>query len=143
MISTPISVYDELRSVYLRYFDTAHWLRDPRLMAERRRLLEQPGFLFTDPLLEPVLPYDATIPLADVCSEAGVSARAAELVGKRALPRVHPVRRTGPHPRPSGRRYPPQLLARNSGWSQCHRHLRDRIGQDRELPAARIAASCG
>ena len=48
----------------LRYFDTAFWLRDPRLMAERRRLLKDSSLLFTDPLLEPVLPYDATVPLA-------------------------------------------------------------------------------
>jgi DEAD/DEAH box helicase domain-containing protein len=80
--ANPISVHDELRAAYLRYFDTAFWLRDPRLMAERRRLLEQPGLLFTDPLLEPVLPYDATVPLDEVCKQAGISARTGEIVGR-------------------------------------------------------------
>lgn len=82
MPAIPVSVYDDLRSAYLRYFDTAFWLRDPQLMAERRKLLEQPEYLFTDPLLEPVLPYDATVLLADVCAEVGISAQAAETVGQ-------------------------------------------------------------
>src|SRR5205823_3752524 len=69
--ATPISLYEELKQTYLRYFDTAFWLRDPHLMAERRRLLEEPGRLFTDPLLEPVLPYDADIPLVETCRAAG------------------------------------------------------------------------
>ena len=36
MPANPLSVHDDLRDAYLRYFDTAFWLRDPRLMAERR-----------------------------------------------------------------------------------------------------------
>ena len=67
----PISVHEDLRAAYLRYFDTAYWLRDSRLMAERRALLNQRGLLFTDPLLEPVLPYDATVPLSEVCERVG------------------------------------------------------------------------
>src|ERR1700733_7594059 len=82
MPANPVSVYEELRAAYLRYFDTAFWLRDTRLMAERRALLEQPGLLFTDPLLEPVVPYDGTVPLSDVCAEAGVAAETAEIVGR-------------------------------------------------------------
>lgn len=82
MPANPVSVYEELRAAYLRYFDTAFWLRDTRLMAERRALLEQPGLLFTDPLLEPVIPYDATIPLSEVCAMSGVAAETAEIVGR-------------------------------------------------------------
>ena len=78
----PISVHEELRAAYLRYFDTAFWLRDPRLMAERRRLLEESSLLFTDPLLEPVLPYDATEPLGEVCKQASISATTGEIVGR-------------------------------------------------------------
>jgi len=82
MPANPVSAYEELRAAYLRYFDTAFWLRDARLMAERRALLEQPGLLFTDPLLEPVIPYDATIPLSEVCAKVGVAAETAEIVGR-------------------------------------------------------------
>ena len=82
MPANPLSVHDDLRAAYLRYFDTAFWLRDPRLMAERRRLLEDSSLLFTDPLLEPVLPYDATVPLAEVCEQAGISPQTGEIVGR-------------------------------------------------------------
>lgn len=82
MPTNPLSVHEELRAAYLRYFDTAFWLRDPRLMAERRQLLEDSSLLFTDPLLEPVLPYDATVSLAEVCREAGISLRTSEIVGR-------------------------------------------------------------
>jgi DEAD/DEAH box helicase domain-containing protein len=80
--ANPLSVHEELRAAYLRYFDTAFWLRDPRLMVERRQLLEDSSLLFTDPLLEPVLPYDATVPLAQVCEEAGISLSTGEIVGR-------------------------------------------------------------
>jgi len=82
MPANPLSVHDELRDAYLRYFDTTFWLRDQRLMAERRQLLEDSGLLFTDPLLEPVLPYDATVPLAGICEQAGISPRTGETVGR-------------------------------------------------------------
>jgi DEAD/DEAH box helicase domain-containing protein len=80
--ANPLSVHDDLRDAYLRYFDTAFWLRDTRLMAERRRLLEDSGLLFTDPLIEPVLPYDATVPLAETCKQAGISPHTGEVVGR-------------------------------------------------------------
>ncbi|MEQ7125316.1 DEAD/DEAH box helicase [Actinopolymorpha sp. B11F2] len=82
MPANPFSVYDDIRASYLRYFDTAFWLRDPRLMAERRRRLDHDGRLFTDPLLEPVVPYDADVPLREVCREAGISEETAETVGR-------------------------------------------------------------
>ncbi|SFR11758.1 DEAD/DEAH box helicase domain-containing protein [Lentzea waywayandensis] len=82
MSASPSSVHDAIRSAYLRYFDTAFWLRDERLMAERRQLLERPGRLFADPLLEPVIPYDATVPLLEVAREVGISDEAAEIVGQ-------------------------------------------------------------
>ena len=51
MLTDPVRTYQDLRDAYLRYFDTAFWLRDPRLMTERRSLLEEDGRLFTDPLI--------------------------------------------------------------------------------------------
>ncbi|HET9894975.1 MAG TPA: DEAD/DEAH box helicase [Streptosporangiaceae bacterium] len=78
----PILVHEELRAAYLRYFDTAFWLRDPRLMSERRRLLQESSLLFTDPLIEPVLPYDAAVPLAEICEQTGISPQTGEIVGR-------------------------------------------------------------
>lgn len=79
---TPASVYEDVRDAYLRYVDTAYWLRDPALMAERRALLEREDALFTDVLLEPVVPYDAVVPLADVAAEVGLSSTTTAAVGQ-------------------------------------------------------------
>ncbi|WP_433537208.1 DEAD/DEAH box helicase [Micromonospora sp. CA-249363] len=79
---TPKRVYQELRDAYLRYFDTAYWLRDEPLRRERRQLLNESGLLFTDVLLEPVVPYDADVPLKEVAAEVGLDPLAADIVGK-------------------------------------------------------------
>src|SRR5215831_11284989 len=78
---TPVTVYHDVRNAYLKYVDTAYWLRDPVLMKERRRLLKDGDALFTDVLLEPVVPYDSTLPLGEVAAEAGLSQATASIVG--------------------------------------------------------------
>lgn len=77
----PLRVYRELKDAYLRYIETAYWLRSKELMAERRALLEGTDLLFTDVLLEPVLPYDATVELAPICAGLGLGSSVAEVVG--------------------------------------------------------------
>ena len=77
----PLKLDSDLREAYLRYFDTAFWLRDSRLMSERISRLDADGLLFADVLLEPVVPYDASDPLAEVCSRVGISQRTEKLVG--------------------------------------------------------------
>lgn len=77
----PLRVYRELKDAYLRYIETAYWLRSKELMAERRALLEGTDLLFTDVLLEPVLPYDATVELAPTCAGLGLDPSVAEIVG--------------------------------------------------------------
>lgn len=86
MIATPHTVYDDLREAYLRYFDTAFWLRDGSMMRERRRLLEEHGRVFTDVLLEPVLPYDSPGELTGELVAAGYDRHVADLVGSALLP---------------------------------------------------------
>lgn len=81
-MTTPLTLRADLREAYLKYFDTAFWLRDPSLLAERRRLLESPGTLLSECLLEPVLPYDASVPLLDVTQAMGISDETAEVVGR-------------------------------------------------------------
>ena len=71
-MTTPTSLQQRLLDGYLRYYDTAFWLRDSALMQERRRLLEQPGRIMAEPLLEPVLPYPSSDPIGDVCREMGL-----------------------------------------------------------------------
>jgi len=82
MAATPQSVYREIVDAYLRYFDTAFWLRDPALMRERRGLLTRGDMVAADVLLEPVLPYDGVTPLAEACAKAGLRPEVADQLGK-------------------------------------------------------------
>jgi hypothetical protein len=50
--NSPQDVFNALRQAYLRYYDTAFRLRDPRLQEERRRLLDVPGGIYAEPYLE-------------------------------------------------------------------------------------------
>lgn len=79
--TNPISMYRKIKEGYLRYYDTAFWLRDPLLRSERRDLLEQDGVLFTDPLLEPVMPSEPGPTIATVCRELGISDTTADHLG--------------------------------------------------------------
>lgn len=79
--TNPIRVYSEIKETYLRYVDTAYWLRSEELMRERRALLADKELLFTDVLLEPVRPYDATVELATVTADLGIDSTVGPLVG--------------------------------------------------------------
>src|SRR5688500_3760173 len=74
----PLGLHDAIKDAYLRYYDTAYWLRDDRLRAERRALLEADGVVFREPLIEPVLPYESTETLADVCKDVGLTSEVAQ-----------------------------------------------------------------
>ena len=82
MSEGPARVYDSIKEGFLRYVDTAFWLRDEGLREERRRLLEEPGLIFTDPLIEPIPPYAPDVPIADVCQEIGLSEDLAESLAR-------------------------------------------------------------
>jgi DEAD/DEAH box helicase domain-containing protein len=68
----PLQLQQQLSEAYLRYYDTAFRLRDPQLRIERRRLLERPGTVFTEPLIEPVIPYPSSVSVRDACAAAGL-----------------------------------------------------------------------
>lgn len=74
----PRALYRSLRDAYLRYYDTAFWLRDEALRAERRELFERSGAVFAPPLLEPLMPYEPFRSVADVCDDAGLPASVAD-----------------------------------------------------------------
>lgn len=78
----PLAIQSALQDAYLRYYDTAYRLRDPDLRAERRALLERPGVVFTDPLIEPVLPYDPTDSIVEVCDELEIDRTWADQLGR-------------------------------------------------------------
>lgn len=68
----PARLQAAIQDGYLRYFDTAFWLRDDKVMAERRRLLQQDGNVFQDPLIEPVPAYPPGPTMLEVCQDAGL-----------------------------------------------------------------------
>ena len=78
----PLTVQSELQDAYLRYVDTTYWLKSKELRDERRRLLINGNLLFTEPHLEPIPQYDATIPLIEWCQQNGVDVDSASLVGE-------------------------------------------------------------
>ena len=78
----PLQVYEEVRSTYLKYIDSAFWLRSNELMSERRSRLLASDLLFTDVLLEPVLPYDSYQSLMSIATEIGLVPEVAEVVGR-------------------------------------------------------------
>lgn len=80
-LTNPLRVYAEVKDAYLRYVDTAYWLRSDELMRERRVLLGDTDLLFTDVLLEPVRPYDSTDDLAQVLASLRLDPRIAAIVG--------------------------------------------------------------
>ncbi len=77
-VAQPKSVYQRLREAYLRYYDTAFWVRNKAIRDERRHLLEADGAIFQEPLLEPTLPFRQGASLADVCKRIGLSPDIAE-----------------------------------------------------------------
>ena len=69
--ANPIGLYRNIREGYLRYFDTAFWIRDQGMLDERRALLEQDGVIFQQPLLEVMPSYPSVASIAEVCAGLG------------------------------------------------------------------------
>src|SRR5271170_1149864 len=59
-MSNPLTLFDDLREMYLRYLDSPFDLRYPDLVAERRALLNVDGRLFRQPLIEPIPAYQSS-----------------------------------------------------------------------------------
>ena len=89
-IAQPKSIYQRLREAYLRYYDTAFWVRNPSIRAERRRLLEAEGAIFREPLLEPTLPFRPGASLAEVCNRIGLSPGIADTLERMFFPDMQP-----------------------------------------------------
>jgi ATP-dependent helicase YprA (DUF1998 family) len=57
-MNNPIQLFNLLRQMYLRYLDSPFDVRYADLVAERRRLLDEDGRIFREPLVEPVPLYE-------------------------------------------------------------------------------------
>lgn len=70
--ATPTSVIDYVRDGYRRYYDSAFWMRDPAIMAERLAILNSYGVMAQEPLIEAVPQYPSFRPIEETCREAGL-----------------------------------------------------------------------
>lgn len=80
--ATPSRVIDYIREAYQRYYDSAFWMRDEGIMEERRELLQSPGVMAQEPLLEAVPQYPSVKDIAEACREAGLSEQTASALGR-------------------------------------------------------------
>jgi len=80
--STPIDVINYIKEAYLKYYDSAFWLKEEKLLNERRSLINKDSILAKEVLLEAVFPYPSEISVEDACFEAGLSSETAKYLGK-------------------------------------------------------------
>lgn len=83
---SPTRLHQAIREGYLRYFDTAYWLRNRELMDERAVLLEASGAISQEVLLEPIMPYTGGVPLKEVATQAGMDEQTAIRLGQMLFP---------------------------------------------------------
>jgi Lhr-like helicase len=62
-VHDPIGAFRRIRELYLTYLETAFRIRDPEISAERRLLLERPGTLCAELLVEPIPSYETAWPI--------------------------------------------------------------------------------
>lgn len=67
---------------YRRYYDSAFWMRDPAVMAERRAILDTDGVMSREPLIEAVPQYPSIVPIEEACKRAGLDPFVAEHLGE-------------------------------------------------------------
>ena len=116
----PLRLKRAIEDGYLRYFDTAFWIRDPALMEERRKLLSRDGNIFRDALLEPVPNYPPGPTILDACKDAALDSEAV-------------ARRLGAMLYGEDERF--------SLWEHQARALRVSMSTDHELPRNAVVTS--
>ena len=80
--TTPIDVINYIKNAYLKYYDSAFWLKEEKLLNERRNLISQNGVLAQEVLLEAIFPYPSEVSVEQACSDAGLSSETAKYLGK-------------------------------------------------------------
>ncbi|MEZ4863840.1 MAG: DEAD/DEAH box helicase [Caldilineaceae bacterium] len=66
----PIGGFERIRDLYITYTETAFRIRDAGVTKERRAMLETPGTLCTEPLLEPIPRYRSDFKLESLISSS-------------------------------------------------------------------------
>lgn len=80
--ATPSRVIEHVLDGYQRYYDSAFWMRDEGIMAERLALLQSVGVMAQAPLLEAVPQYPSVEAIDAACRRAGLSEETARQLGQ-------------------------------------------------------------
>ena len=78
----PLRVVSDLKETYFRYFNTAFFVRDERIVRERSSLMEEDGNIFADIFLEPILRYPSSANLIEIGQQNHLDLDALEIVGR-------------------------------------------------------------
>lgn len=66
-MNDPLTIFNNIRDIYISYLETAFRIADPDIQANRRKLLETDGKLCTEPFIEPLPTYiDSGIAINDL-----------------------------------------------------------------------------
>jgi DEAD/DEAH box helicase len=81
LVTDPVSMFEDLKRWYLRYYETPFGVRDHGVEAERRQLLETPRAIHQIPYLEPIPGYaTSAVTLTKLCGDLGISTDLANYV---------------------------------------------------------------
>ena len=81
-MNDPVTLTENLKDLYIRYVDSAIPLRYESLSRERREILNRPGVLCQDPLIEPIAPYKRVGGLAAETESLGLSREFADFAAR-------------------------------------------------------------
>lgn len=94
-MTDPLTIFENLRDYYVRYYETPFAVRDEAVERERRELLLDPGAIAQEPWLEPVPRYrEVAHPLEESCRRAGAGSELADFAQQGLFP---PGRRLRTH----------------------------------------------
>jgi len=65
----PLEKAEELKSLYIKYVNSAFPFQSAHLIKERQELLEKPGVIAHEPFIEPVRPFEGNMTLDAICEK--------------------------------------------------------------------------
>jgi len=92
-MKNPLSIWRELRDIYLKYIDSGLPLKHPRLIEERKALLEERDVICKDPILELVPNYPEVMTLEEACKELGINREFSDFARRGLFPDSHGIER--------------------------------------------------
>ena len=82
MKKTPTSLDVAMREGYLKYYDTAFWLRDERMLEERLSILNEDRVVFQEPIIELIPSYQNSSSIIEVTRKLGLNDNIAHTLGQ-------------------------------------------------------------